>query len=41
MKTNEFYYLVFVCGAFAAFGVGLAINYIRYRRWLKRSGDGH
>jgi hypothetical protein len=41
MKTNEFYYLVFVCGAFAAFGIGLAVNYIRYRNWLKRSGDQH
>ncbi len=33
MTNNEFYYLVLVCGAFALFGIGTAINYARYRRW--------
>ena len=36
MQSNEFYFLVTVCGIFAVFGVGLAVNYIQYRRWLKQ-----
>ena len=36
VKTGEFYYLMMVCGAFAVFGVMLALNYIQYRGWLKR-----
>jgi hypothetical protein len=36
MKTNEFYFLVLVCSAFAVFGVALAANYVQYRRWLKQ-----
>ncbi len=35
MPSNEFYYLIMVCGAFAVFGVAMAANYIRYRNWLK------
>lgn len=35
MKTNEFYYLIMVCAAFAVFGVALAANYVQYRRLLK------
>jgi hypothetical protein len=36
MKTGEFYYLLMVIGAFAAFGLALAANYLQYRGWLKR-----
>jgi hypothetical protein len=36
MRSNEFYYLVVVCGTFVVFAVGLAVNYIQYRRWLKQ-----
>jgi hypothetical protein len=36
MQGNEFYFLVMVCGIFVAFGAGLAVNYIQYRRWLKQ-----
>ncbi|HEY6982475.1 hypothetical protein [Reyranella sp.] len=32
MTTNEFYYLILVCGAFMALGIGLAIATIRYWR---------
>jgi hypothetical protein len=35
MTTNEFYYLVFVLVAFGAFGIGLAINTLQYKFWLK------
>ena len=35
MTKGEFYYLVMVCGAFAVFGVSMAIAYVQYRRWLK------
>ena len=36
MQSNEFYFLVMVCGIFVAFGAGLAVNYIQYRRWVKQ-----
>ena len=36
MQGNEFYFLVMVCGIFVAFGAGLAVNYVQYRRWLKQ-----
>ena len=36
MQSNELYFLVMVCGTFVAFGAGLAVNYIQYRRWLKQ-----
>ena len=36
MQPNEFYFAVMVGGAFVAFGLGLAVNYIQYRRWLKQ-----
>jgi hypothetical protein len=35
MTTNEFYYLIFVLGAFSAFGIGLAIATLQYKVWLK------
>jgi len=35
MKTNEFYYLILVCGAFSVFALALAANYAQYRRLLK------
>jgi hypothetical protein len=39
MQGNEFYFLVMVCGLFVAFGAGLAVNYIQYRRWVKQLSD--
>ncbi|MGZ5912465.1 MAG: hypothetical protein ACXWLB_21505 [Reyranella sp.] len=36
MQSNEFYYLVMVCGTFAVFAASLAVSYIQYRRWLKQ-----
>ena len=39
MQGNEFYFLVMVCGAFGVFGVGLAISYIQYRRWLRQTAS--
>jgi hypothetical protein len=36
MQSYDFYFSAMVFGAFAVFGLGLAINYIQYRRWLKR-----
>jgi hypothetical protein len=37
MQSNEFYFAVTVFGAFAIFGLGLAVNYVQYRRWLKQT----
>ena len=39
MQSYDFYFSVMIFGAFTVFGVGLAINYIQYRRWLKQSGS--
>jgi hypothetical protein len=36
MQSNEFYYLVMVCGTFVVFAASLAVSYIQYRRWLKQ-----
>jgi hypothetical protein len=36
MQSNEFYYLVMVCGTFVVFAASLAASYIQYRRWLKQ-----
>jgi hypothetical protein len=36
MQSNEFYYLLAVCGVFGAFSLAMAISYIQYRRWLKQ-----
>ena len=36
MQSNEFYFAITVLGAFTVFGLGLAINYVQYRRWLKQ-----
>jgi hypothetical protein len=36
MQSNEFYYLVMVCGTFFVFAASLAVSYIQYRRWLKQ-----
>ena len=36
MQSNEFYYLVMVCGTFVIFAASLAVSYIQYRRWLKQ-----
>jgi hypothetical protein len=36
MRSNEFYYLVMVCGTFVIFAASLAVSYIQYRRWLKQ-----
>ncbi len=39
MTTNEFYFLMLVCAAFAGFGLALAGNYLSYRRWMKSSAS--
>ncbi len=39
MQSYDFYFSVMIFGAFAVFGVGLAVNYIQYRRWLNHSGS--
>ncbi len=36
MRSNEFYYLVMVCGTFVVFAISLAASYIQYRRWLRQ-----
>jgi len=40
MRSNEFYYLVMVCGTFVVFAMSLAVGYIQYRRWLKQPTSG-
>ena len=39
MQSNDFYFAVTVLGAFVVFGLGLAINYVQYRRWLKQPAN--
>jgi hypothetical protein len=36
MTTEQFYYLLFVILSFTGFGLGTAIAYVRYRRWLAK-----
>jgi hypothetical protein len=36
VTTNQGYYLVLVCGAFAVFAVSMAVAYMQYRNWLKQ-----
>ncbi len=36
MTQNEVFFLLLVCATFAAFGVGVAANYVRYRTWLSK-----
>jgi hypothetical protein len=40
MQSNDFYFALTTLGAFAVFGVALAINYVQYRRWLKQAPLG-
>jgi hypothetical protein len=35
MPSNEFYFLVMACGAFAVFSLVLIVNHIQHRRWHK------
>ena len=35
MQSHELYFLIMVIGAFAVFGLVLAVSYVNYRRWLK------
>jgi hypothetical protein len=35
MESNDFYYLLMVCAAFALFAVVLATSSIKYRAWLR------
>ena len=37
MTTNEMYYLILVCAAFLALGLGLAVQTFAYHRSLARS----
>jgi hypothetical protein len=37
MTTNEMYYLILVCAAFAGLGFFLAVETLVYRRSLSRS----
>ena len=37
--TNEFYYLALVLGCFAAFTVSVGMSMIRYRRWVRKTGQ--
>jgi len=39
VATNEFYYLVLVLACFAAFAVGIGLAMIRYRAWVKTTGQ--
>jgi hypothetical protein len=41
MQSNEFYYLVMVCGTFVVFATSLAVTYIQYRRWLRQQPVRH
>lgn len=36
VTTNEFYYLLLVLGAFAAFGMSTSVATLQYRVWLRR-----
>jgi hypothetical protein len=37
MSTNEFYFLVLVCGAFGGLAAALAAATIRYHQWQKQA----
>jgi len=39
MTTNEFYYLALVLGGFAAFTVSVSLSMIRYRAWVRKTGQ--
>ena len=36
MTTGQFYYLLLVILSFTIFGLGTAIAYVRYRRWVAK-----
>ena len=36
MTNGQFYYLLLVILSFITFGLGTAIAYVRYRRWLAK-----
>jgi hypothetical protein len=38
VTTNEFYYLLLVLGAFAAFALGTSVATLQYKAWLHRQG---
>ena len=38
VTTNEFYYLLLVLGAFAAFALGTSVAMLQYKAWLRRQG---
>jgi hypothetical protein len=40
MTNGQFYYLLLVIFSFTIFGVGTAIAYVRYRRWLATQPPG-
>ena len=40
MTTNQFYFVLFVLASFTVFGLGIAISYVRYRRWLAKQPAG-
>ena len=41
MTTDQFYYLLLVIFSFVCFGLGTAVAYIRYRRWLATQPPRH
>ncbi|MGH8733889.1 MAG: hypothetical protein ACREVB_09430 [Burkholderiales bacterium] len=41
MTNAQFYYLLLVILSFTIFGLGTAIAYVRYRRWLATQPPGH
>ncbi len=37
METNDFYFLVMVLGAFAAFALAMVVATLQYKAWVKRT----
>ena len=37
MKTNEFYYLLLVVGAFGGFAIAMVVATLRYKSWVKHN----
>ncbi len=39
MPANEFYYLMLVLACFAAFTVSVSLSMVRYRAWVRKTGQ--
>jgi len=37
MRLHELYFLILVCGSFGVLALALAVNTIRYHRWVRET----